>query len=320
MRRFTILPVLAASLFLGLVSPVLSQDLRSKQNISLDAPVAQVPTQATPQNCHAILAALPFELHSDKQTVEQSGSDCLIRHIRFGSGHVAYLVDSLWLHGFTSDFDDFPAKFPERPIALRVEARGITFSPEINGNAKLVWMISQQQVPFDVTFDSSYDPASQRVTLNELSFDGEVLGHVQLRLTLEGIPPGEPPDVFGEGGLTKLHLDLDSRRFLTGFALSPLLPFLPDQDPGGFVEASKREVVVGLRALLPISESSSTTIEALAGVVSDFPHPQHPFTIDVSSQSPVTAQVMREAIGNSLHLAALLKRLTIIASYTGTIR
>ncbi|WP_284944455.1 hypothetical protein [Acidisoma cladoniae] len=275
--------------------------------------------QEPPQSCRAILAALPFTIEPNTATSELTGRDCLVRHIRFGTGKSAYLVDSLRLHGFTSDFDTFPDLVPDRSVAVRVEARGITFSPQIS-DPKLMWMIGQQQVPFDVTLDASYDPTTRRATLDEFTLDGDVLGHVQLRLMAGEIPAARPPDLFGKGGLMSLHLDLDSRGFLTGFALSPLLPLLPDDDPGGAVEAVKREAVGGIRALLPQADVSATTTDALVGFVADFPHPKHPFTIDISAVSPVTANVIEAASSSPARLMALLRLLTISARYTGAFR
>jgi hypothetical protein len=312
--------VVAATVAFALLSPAYAQHHRQDEVPSgVVTPMADQ-VQERLQSCRAILAALPFTIHPDAATSELTGQDCLVRHIRFGTGQTAYLIDSLRLHGFTSDFDTFPDLVPDRSVAVRVEARGITFSPQINGNPKLMWMIGQQQVPFDLTLDASYDPATRRATLNELTLDGEVLGHVQLRLTAGEIPAARPPDLFGKGGLTSLHLDLDSRRFLTGFALSPLLPFLPDDDPGGAVEAAKREVVGDMHAMLPQAGVSATTTDALVGFVADFPHPAHPFTIDVSAASPVTANAIEAASRSPSRLMALLRLLTISARYTGAFR
>ena len=122
------------------------------------------------------------------------------------------------------------------------------------------------------------------------------------------------------GGLTALHAELDSRRFLTGFALGPLLPLIPDDvDPDGAVEAAKEQLVAGLHALLPQTGASAATTEALAGFVSDFPHPQHKFSLDVSAATPVTAAAL-EAAGSPAQLTALLRQLTVTATYTGAVR
>ncbi len=280
---------------------------------------AATPAPDPAQRCRTLLAALPFTAGQDGATFEPAGEDCLARHVRFGVGQAGYRVDSLRLHGIPAGFDTMPDALPNRPLALRVEARGITFSPRID-NRKMAWMIAQQQVPFDLTLDASYDPAARRATLDEFTLDGEVLGHVLLRLTAEGVAPGPFSDVFGAGGLTILHADLDSRRFLTGFALSPLLPLLPDDDPGAAVEAGKLQAVAGLRAMLPQTGASAATIDALAGFVADFPHPQHPFTIDVSAASPVTAKAIGTAGDGPSQLTALLRQLTVTASYAGALR
>jgi hypothetical protein len=77
---------------------------------------------------------------------------------------------------------------------------------------------------------------------------------------------------------------------------------------------------VGVRALLPLTGASAKTIDALASFVADFPHPTHPFTIDVSAVSPITPQSIEEATDRPARLVSLLKRLTITASYTGTFK
>lgn len=285
------------------------------------AGAAHAPDQAPDlgQRCRQLLEALPSSSRTDATTSEPAGADCLLRHVRFGIAQAGYVVDSLRLHGLASDFGGLPEQVPDKPLAIRVEARGIRFSPHTD-NRKLAWMIAQQQVPFDATLDARYDPVTRRATLNELSLDGETLGHVLLRLTAGNVAAGRSADLFAAAGLTSLQMDLDSRRFLAGFALSPLLPLLPDDDPGAAVEAAKQEAVTSLRALLPQAGASAATTDALAGFVADFPHPQHPFTLSVSAANPVTANAIEAAGGSPSQLTALLRQLSVTASYTGAFR
>ena len=90
-------------------------------------------------------------------------------------------------------------------------------------------------------------------------------------------------------------------------------------------KAVKQGLVADLRTLLPQTgatqgEVSGATTEALAGFVSDFPHPQHRFTLDVSATAPVTAEAVEAAADSPMRRAALLRQLDGTASYTGAPR
>ncbi len=255
-------------------------------------------------------------------SVEATGPDeCLFHNLRLGlGGFVGYRMDTLLVRGIP--FDRPPG--PLAPVHAHVEARGITLSIR-DQPAKLAWMSRQQQVPFDLTLDAAYDPAATTLVLNEFSMDGDLLGHVGLRARLENVHlatprPGDVPEMQAPPGVRSIHVDLNSRTFLSGYGLPVIVNFLPADDPDGAFRAAQAKAVAAVRALLPASGASADTVEAVAGLVADFPHPKHPGMLDIEASTPITFDAILAAIDEPARLPALLRALTLTATYAGTIQ
>jgi len=247
--------------------------------------------------------------------------ECRFRNIRFGlGGFVGYRMDTLLVRGIPFD----RPKGPLSPVHARVEARGVTLAIR-DQPAKIAWLSRQQQVPFDVTLDATYDPATTTLVLNEFSMDGAVLGHVGLRARLENVHllvkrPDDVPELQALPGLRSLHLELDSRTFLSSYGLPLVMNMLPDQDPDAAFQAGRAKVIAAVDALLPASRATADTTQAVTGLVADFPHPKHPAVLDIEASTPITPDAVVAAFDDPDQLVALLQTTTITATYAGPFR
>lgn len=255
-------------------------------------------------------------------SVEATGPDeCRFGNIRLGlGGIVGYRMDALLVRGI-------PFGRPQGPLApvhARVEARGITLALR-DQPAKLAWMTRQQQVPFDLTLDAGYDPATTTLVLNEFAMDGAVLGHVGLRARLENVyllttRANHLPEMQAPPGLRSLHLELDSRTFLASYVLPLVMNMLPDEGPDAAFQAGRAKAIAEINALLPSSGASIDTTAALAQLVADFPHAKHPAVLDIEANTPVTPDAVLAATEDPARLRALLRTVAVTATYAGTPR
>ena len=275
------------------------------------------------RRCVKLLEPLsPGESPPGPTSVEATGPDeCRFGNIRLSlGGLVGYRMDALLVRGIPFDRPQGPLA----PFHARVEARGITLSVR-DQPAKLAWMSRQQQTPTDLTLDATYDPATTTLVLSELSMDGEVLGHVGLRARLENVHlvtarSDGVPQMQAAPGLKSLHVELDSRTFLSGYVLPLIVNLLPDDDPDGAYQAGRAKVIAAIRAILPTTGASADTIEAAAGLVADFPHPKHPAVLEIEANTPITPDAVAAASDNPARLPALLRALNVTASYAGSVR
>ena len=247
--------------------------------------------------------------------------ECRFRNIRLGlGGFVGYRMDTLLVRGI-------PFSRPKGPLAsvhARVEARGVTLAIR-DQPAKIAWLSRQQQQPFDLTLDATYDPATTTVVLNEFSMDGAVLGHVGLRARLENVHllvtrADDMPELEALPGLRSLHLELDSRTFLLSYGLPLVMNMLPDQDPDAAFQAGRAKVIAAVDALLPGSSATADTTQAITSLVADFPHPKHPTVLDIEASTPITPDAVVAAVDDPDQLVALLQTITVTATYAGPFR
>ena len=275
------------------------------------------------RRCRDLLEPLsPSESPPGPTAVEATGPDeCRFRNVRIGlGGFVGYRMDMLLVRGIPFS----RPKGPLAPVHARVEARGITLALR-DQPAKLAWMSRQQQVPFDLVLDAGYDPATTTLVLNEFAMDGELLGHVGLRARLENVHllttrADDVPELQALPGLRSLHLELDSRTFLSSYVLPLIVNLLPDQDPDAAFQAGRDKVIAAINTLLPASGASAETTQAVAGLVADFPHPRHPAVLDIEASTPIIPDAVLAATDDPARLPALLRALSLKASYAGALR
>ena len=273
--------------------------------------------------CRDLLEALsPTASPPGPVSIEATGPDeCRFRNIRLGlGGFVGYRMDTLLVRGIPFS----RPKGPLAPVHARVEARGVTLAIR-DQSAKIAWLSRQQQVPFDLTLDATYDPATTTAVLNEFSMDGAVLGHVGLRARLENVHllvthADDMPELEALPGLRSLHLELDSQTFLSGYSLPLVMNMLPDQDPDAAFQAGRAKVMASIDALLPASRATADTTQAMKGLVADFPHPEHPAVLDIEASTPITPDAVIAAFDDPDQLVALLQTITITATYAGPFR
>ena len=286
-------------------------------------PAQDVSARTASERCRAFLERLPFLQPSGPAVaVEPVGSDgCRFDGVRVAIGGPAgYEIASLLIQGnvFDRPVPDGP------PVAVRAEARGTALSIR-SGHPALDWVTRQQQVPFDLVLDATYDPASKRAVLRELSMDGASIGRVSLEGVVEDLdaPAGAAalPQQAEALGMRSLRVRLDSRRFIAGYVLPPLASTLPNEDPGGAVERAKAAAVRIARDVLPGAGALAGTVAAITGFVRDFPHPRHPFEIAVQAASgPVRAEDLARVGASWAELPRLLSGLRVEASYEGMLR
>ena len=275
------------------------------------------------RRCRDLLTPLsPSESPPGPTAVEATGSDeCRFRNIRLGlGGFVGYRMDTLLVRGIPFERPNGP--FP--PAHLRVEARGITLAIR-DQPAKLTWLSRQQQIPFDLVLDATYDPAAATLALGEFAMDGELLGHIGLRARLENVHllttrDGAVPELQAPPALKSMHLELDSRTFLSSYVLPVVVNMLPDADPDAAFQEGRAKVIAGIAALLPASAASPSTTAAATGLAADFPHPKHPAVLDIEASPPLTLDAVLAATGDVARLPALLRAATIAVTYEGALR
>ena len=269
---------------------------------------AEPPDTSPAGRCRLLLQGVALQT-GDVEAAADGDDGCRFTGVQFGLARFTYQVGTLVEHGLPLD-----GTLPQDHAShVSVEARDIGFVLH-SGQPKVDWLNRQQQVPFDVVLQGSFDPVSGTATLDELSLDGRSAGRTALSGSADQLGG---PDWLANGRLVSLGLHMDSRRFITAFLLAPLLPFLPDNDPGAAVEMAKQQAVAGVRALLPQSGASPATVDAIAGFIVDFPHPLHVFDLHVQPRTPVTLNELQRAADSPSALAALVQTLTITASYAG---
>ena len=77
---------------------------------------------------------------------------------------------------------------------------------------------------------------------------------------------------------------------------------------------------VGANALLQASGASADTTTAIAGMIADFPHPQHPFEMTFSAVAPLRLDEIAPALRSADVLTALGKRVAVETTYVGAFR
>ena len=285
---------LASAVVLGLAHPALAQT----------DPAA--PCRALIQSAGLVQGA-PLK-------VEPLGDDgCRFTGVTFGFGtRFGYRVGELTEHGIPFG----PVAVPTRPTAVRVEARDVVFALH-SGQPKVDWLNSQQQVPFDVVLDGRYDPGTRALRLQEFSMEGRAIGRTSITADAVDV---DVQDVPGTTGLRSLALHMDSRRFIPVFLLAPLMPQLPDNDPGAAVQTAKTQAIAVVRGMLPQGGAASATVDAITAFINDFPRPEHGFDLVIEASKPVTAGDIAAAAGDPSRSIALLQTLKITASYAGDAR
>jgi hypothetical protein len=265
---------------------------------------------ATAARCRALLASVPLVTGRPATAEPQGREGCRFTMVEFGAGsRFSYQVGSLIENGIPSE----PLKVPRHLVSVRIEARDIVFLLH-TGNVKVDWLNRQQQVPFDIVLDGRYDPANGVVTIRELSLEGRAVGRTTLAGVLSHVSETGSLDV---AAMQSFALHLDSQRFIVNFVLPFLLDVLPDENPGGAVDYGKAQAVATIRALLPQVGASEQTVGAVTGFIADFPNPQHVLDFAVTAAKPVTVTALEDAAGDPATATALLRTLTVTASYTG---
>ncbi len=269
--------------------------------------------QVAGDRCRAVLAALPVSPAEPPAAIIAEDADtCRFEAVRFALGGPAgYEVAALRVRGW-------PASGPPRD--LRIEARGVVLA--VRTGTSMDWISRQQQVPFDVTLDVLDEPEARRITLRDLSMEGRSTGRVSLQAVIENASlddsaPGAR--AAGFAGLRSLRFRLGAPRFLLDFVLPPLAIRLPATGTGEAVEAAKALAEREARTALAAAGAEAATIEAIAGLIRDFPRPRHPFalTVIVPEGTPPLTVAEVVGIGTLADLVPLLSRARIGAAYEG---
>ncbi len=260
--------------------------------------------------CRTLIASVPMVRGAPATTEAQGPDGCRFTKVDVGvNSRSMYQVGSLIETGIPFE----PLKVPRHLVSVRIEARDISFVLQ-SGHAKIDWVNRQQQVPFDIVLDGTFDPVKQMVTMHELRVEGRSVGQTTLAGVLTHVSETGSMDNVAMQSLT---LHLDSQRFILTFVLPFLVGFLPDEDPGAAVDTAKVGAVAAARALLPQFGASEQTVGAVTAFITDFPHPHHVFDFSVTAAKPLTIAMLENAAGNPAAVTTLLRALTITASYTG---
>lgn len=253
---------------------------------------------------------------SGPATVETiDGDGCRYTGVRFGfTDRFGYEAATLVEHGFPSDV-------PNKPVSVQIEARGIVLAIT-SGNARTDWLSRQQQIPFDVTVDAGYDPAAKAFTLRSLAFDGPTLGRTEIALELAGVDTRNFPD---DVAVRSLRLHMDSQRFPLQFALGAAVASLPDgvpgeepgEEPGAAMDAAKARAVTLVRTYMPLTSATPDAVDAVSAFVADFPRPQHVLDLAVTASLPFKLRSVGDAADKADLARAVLRGLTVTATYAG---
>lgn len=288
--------------------------------LSAIVPAAAQSTDAAVATCSALISRLDPDLRpsSPPTDITPAGpAACRYDGVHLpATSRAGWDVASVVIRGVPS------GPIGTEPLAMRVEANGITFALH-TGRAAMDWMSRQQQVPFNVTLELTYDPGTKLAVLKEFSMVSET-GSASLDGIFENVEPFDPlrpsdiPPPFGSR-IKALHIHLESKQFLTSFVLPMVVASIPDGDTGAIVEGMKTMVIGEVRELLPVAPRE--TVNAITDFVQDFPHPRHPFDLSLQAAGvafgagdlPLLTQ------GRDVQIERL-KQLKVEASYAGELR
>ena len=247
--------------------------------------VAGWATPPKPPGCKELAQGLLKNSMTPQSKVREVDGVCQFNDVRLKTGTLqAWTVDQLSVAGLRQ----WDGKATPLPPALKVEARGIRFSPEIN-DARTRYQMSVSQKPFDARLDFAYDIATRHLALREVTLESPWLGRISLGVdaTFGG---DNFPDMKDIGGLriARAHFVLDNRVVLETMLMPSLLALLPqDKDPAVEFPRVQKDVERRLRKL-PDQILDRQSREALIAFTRDFPHPSGHFEFDISFTRPLS--------------------------------
>ena len=228
-----------------------------------------------------------------------------------------------WMVGsLTIDRIDFKRFYTDQlPLTLSVRAEGIRFfAPAMP--AATAYQMKLVQKPVEVSFDYDYD--ADVLTIRDLTFRGDQIGHITVTAALRGpdldqIAADTLPGDKALAGLSlqSLTVDFDNQGMLEGYALLPALLALPDgeTDPEGAVAAAKAQAMAQL-AILVVAGVPKDSVAAIGRFIQSMPQPRGPFRLSIAPQPALALAELAEAqSGDPAKLMALVKRLSLTASY-----
>jgi hypothetical protein len=247
-------------------------------------------SSATAQPREVSCKALADRLLAGRTTAEtkvtQDGQTCAVTNLKIAkSRYQGWTIERLTVTG--PDFRRLE-KGQLFPTALRVEALGVRFAPDIEDTHSR-YLIQAQQRPLDARLDYAWDKATQRLHLRELAVEGSVgglfavsmdadLADLDTRTTLPG-----PKDL----GVRRARLVFDNGGLFESLLLPVILGLVPaDKDPAAEIPKAQAREKAKVRAL-PSSTIDEASKDALSRFIDDFPHPRGHFEIDQTFDAPL---------------------------------
>ncbi|MCI4591809.1 hypothetical protein MOK15_17135 [Sphingobium sp. BYY-5] len=242
-------------------------------------------TPPKPPSCRQLSEGLLKNAMTPQSKVRSIDGQCLFSNMRIKTGtRQAWTVEQLTVAGL----DQWDGKLSPLPPHLRVEAKGIRFSYEID-NSHARYQMALTQKPFDARLDFAFDVAAKTLSLREVALESPWLGHVSFAADAEfqGDNVRDPSDLIGLR-VSRLRFVLDNRSLLESMIMPSLIAFIPDdKDPAVEFPRQQKEAERRLKKL-PTSALDAESRQALIRFTRDFPHPSGHFELDLMLDRPTS--------------------------------
>jgi hypothetical protein len=237
-------------------------------------------------SCKALADRLLAGRTTAETKVTQDGQTCAVTNLKIAkSRYQGWTIERLTVTG-----PDFLRLEKGRlfPTALRVEAHGVRFAPDVE-DARTRYLMQAQQRPFDARLDYMWDKVTQQLHLRELALDSPQKGLIVVSMDADladldrrtTVP--QPKDF----GVRRARLVLDNSGLFESMLLPVIIGLFPsDKDPAVEIPKAQAREKAKVRAL-PSSTIDEASKDALSRFIDDFPHPRGHFEIDQTFDAPL---------------------------------
>jgi hypothetical protein len=246
-------------------------------------------------SCKALADRLLAERMTPATKVIEDGPGCVVTKLKFAMGQYrGWTVDRLTVSG--PDFRKL-GKGKPFPTALRVEAQGVRFAPDVDDSHSR-YLIQAQQHPFDARLSYDWDKATRRLHLRELALDDPRTGLIELSMDadLDDLDTRTTPPAPKDFGIRHVRMVIDNNGLFEGMLLPPVLAMIPsDQDPAVEIPKAQARELAQIRKL-PSSVIDEASKAALSRFVNDFPHPKGRVEIDQTFDTPLRLEDLQAVL------------------------
>lgn len=255
----------------------------------------------------------------------QPGGWCSLRDMEIdldGDGTIR-VTDMRWRMG---DFDRLDRGLP--PTSISVEARGISFVPQVD-DAVISYLMGVQFGQSDTRafLDATWDPVEQRIHLTQAKVVFDAENSLSVTANIRDVDLSDLAKLrmsAGRMALTDLSLRVETQGLFEEFFAFPVgAALLADsEDPEADVERMKAMALDAVAAV-PASILDQSSAAAMNDLITDLPHPKGGISLQMHSDDGLGALrfapfALMGSADNLDTLWSALSDVTISASYKQT--